>query len=150
MFSENTPPEFKTCPSAVKVNADRGQNSVVVTWPIPIVTDNSNSSITPRQSKGLAPGSRFTQGLHKIQYTAQDAAHNDAIPCWFTVTVGSRWRFIRFFRSFVRPSVRPSVPPSIHSFIRLFIHSFTHVSTCIVCISYIITHALHSIIIINI
>ena len=130
MFSENTPPEFKTCPSAVKVNADRGQNSAVVTWPIPIVTDNSNSSITPRLSKGLAPGSRFTQGLHEIEYTAQDASHNDAIPCWFTVTVGSRWRFIRFFRSFN--------------------HSFIHVSTCIVCISYIITHALHSIIIINI
>ena len=88
MFSDHERPEFTKCPFSVRVNVGRDGQTAVATWSTPVVTDNVDKSIVPRLTKGLAPGSQFPVGEHVIEYSVEDAAHNDAVPCRFIVTVG--------------------------------------------------------------
>ena len=87
MFSDNTAPVCNNCPNALTVYADRGRDSTVGNWHVPVFTDNFDDAITPILSRGKSPGSRFSVGEHKIKYTASDKAGNEAVPCSFTFFV---------------------------------------------------------------
>ncbi len=71
------------CPSNVMVDAATGQNSVVVNYPDPLVTDNM-----PGTTVVCAPpsGSAFPIGITTVICTATDNGGNTAV-CRFTVTV---------------------------------------------------------------
>jgi HYR domain-containing protein/FG-GAP repeat protein len=72
------------CPANVVAQAPTGQNSVVVTYPQPTVSDN-----LPGATVACAPpsGSTFALGVTTVNCTATDAAGNRA-SCAFRVTVG--------------------------------------------------------------
>ena len=80
-------PVFTNCPTTLTAYTDRSRDSTVGTWHVPVVTDNVDEAIMPILSKGKSPGSRFSVGIHEIQYTALDKAGNEAVPCSFTFVV---------------------------------------------------------------
>ncbi|MFY9569923.1 MAG: HYR domain-containing protein, partial [Blastocatellia bacterium] len=73
-----------TCPANVSVAPASGQNSIVVTYPAPTVTDN-----LPGVSALCAPssGSSFPVGVTTVTCVATDAQGNKA-SCAFSVSVG--------------------------------------------------------------
>lgn len=81
------PPTFENCPdTSIVIQAEKGTTTALVTWPDIVAKDNSGYS-NVQQSKGLAPGSRFTQGVTEVRYTAVDGSGNTAQPCSFTIIV---------------------------------------------------------------
>ena len=90
MLSDNERPEFAVCPLTVGVYIGRNEQRAVAMWPIPVVTDNVDTFVEPRLTKGQAPGSWFLPGVHNIEYRAEDTAYNEAFPCTFTVMVRGR------------------------------------------------------------
>lgn len=75
-----------TCPANITVDSDPGDCYAVVTYPLPTVTDNCTSPITPALELGLASGSTFPLGTTAIRYSATDASGNSSL-CSFSVTV---------------------------------------------------------------
>ena len=93
MFSDSEPPELGDCPGSLTLYADRDNDTAVGTWPVPVVTDNVDTDITPVLSEGIPPlGSRFKVGEHEIEYSARDKAGNEASKCRFTIIVQGRYR----------------------------------------------------------
>ncbi|XP_050389149.2 sushi, von Willebrand factor type A, EGF and pentraxin domain-containing protein 1 [Patella vulgata] len=84
---DNEPPNFLSCPSTIVEIAVKGKDSTTVSWPIPIVDDNSREDISPVLIKGKQPSSTFTIGVHTIEYSAKDSANNKPKTCKFKVVV---------------------------------------------------------------
>lgn len=74
-----------TCPSNIVVNHDNGICGAVVTYIVPVGTDNCAGSVTTL-SAGLGSRSTFPVGTTTETYTVTDAAGNQS-SCSFTVTV---------------------------------------------------------------
>ncbi|MFN6117073.1 MAG: HYR domain-containing protein, partial [Flavobacteriales bacterium] len=74
-----------SCPANITVNNDANVCGAVVTYTIPVGTDNCPGSTTIRIA-GLAPGSTFPVGNTTVTYLVTDAAGLTA-SCSFTVTV---------------------------------------------------------------
>lgn len=73
------------CPGNIVVSTDPGLCSGMVTYPLPVATDNcSIASVTLTQ--GLPSGSTFPSGETTITYEATDISGNSAT-CSFTITV---------------------------------------------------------------
>ncbi|XP_038060511.1 sushi repeat-containing protein SRPX2-like [Patiria miniata] len=83
--TDNRAPSI-TCPSSISVEAEDRLTSAVVSWVVPVASDNVPSGLTVTRTQGTAPGSRFNQGSHAIRYRAADAAGNTR-DCTFSVTV---------------------------------------------------------------
>ena len=76
-------PVFTGCPLDVTVSNTAGTCGAVVTWTIPVSTDNC-PGVTVTSSH--TPGTTFPTGVTTVLYTATDAAGNTAT-CSFDVTV---------------------------------------------------------------
>lgn len=74
-----------TCADNIVVNIPDGDCETIVTYDLPIATDNCNL-ISVDLTSGLASGESFPVGVNTVTYTATDAANNTTT-CSFTVTV---------------------------------------------------------------
>jgi HYR domain/Secretion system C-terminal sorting domain/Fn3 associated/CotH kinase protein len=85
------PPSLSACPA--NINLTTTGTTAVATWTAPIVSDNCTAGITPSVTSspttGLIRGSAFPIGTTTVTYNAKDAANNNAVPCFFTVTVST-------------------------------------------------------------
>jgi gliding motility-associated-like protein len=78
---DNSPPVFSSCPSAITVpGSDDCQ--AVVSWPVPVATDNCSVTITTNHNSGES----FPIGTTAVTYTATDGSGNKSV-CTFNVTV---------------------------------------------------------------
>ncbi|CAN8006560.1 unnamed protein product, partial [Ixodes hexagonus] len=75
-------PLVTSCPTDIHVNTT--DLEVIVTWEEPRFQDNSGKLVHVKQSH--KPGSKFTQGSHRIVYTGTDASGN-VERCVFQVVV---------------------------------------------------------------
>ena len=76
-------PVFTLCPADIMAPTDSGLPSAAITWPEPVVIDNSGSVDSFTNATNGAP---FGIGVSAIVYTALDEAGNSA-QCSFTITV---------------------------------------------------------------
>jgi gliding motility-associated-like protein len=74
-----------TCPANITVNNDAGMCDAVVTYTVPVGTDNCTGATTALTA-GLASGSAFPVGITTVTYTVTDGSSNTT-SCSFTVTV---------------------------------------------------------------
>lgn len=74
-----------TCPGDILVNIPDGECEAIVTYAMPVATDNCTLSDLSLTS-GLASGESFYAGVNTVTYTATDAAGNSET-CSFTVSV---------------------------------------------------------------
>nr|XP_034302889.1 hyalin-like [Crassostrea gigas] len=81
---DTTPPTIG-CPGNVYVTANQSETSSVVSWTEPTAYDSKDGYLGTTRS-GPAPGSRFSEGVTTIGYSARDSAGNTA-QCSFSVTV---------------------------------------------------------------
>ncbi|HLP12161.1 MAG TPA: DUF2341 domain-containing protein [Flavobacteriales bacterium] len=79
-------PIFTSCPVNINVSNTVGSCSAIVSWVLPLASDNCPGVVTVTQTSGLPSGSSFPIGSTTISYLATDVAGNTAI-CSFTVTV---------------------------------------------------------------
>jgi gliding motility-associated-like protein len=80
---DNQPPVFQGCPGNISVNTGANACSAVVTWPLPVASDNCG--VTGFSSSHVS-GSTFQVGTDSVLYYASDAAGNESV-CTFKVTV---------------------------------------------------------------
>lgn len=86
IYMDNTAPVFSSCPANITVSALPGKNYAVVSYTMPVATDNCGDVRLILQS-GLPPGARYpicTTTL--IRYNAYDQRSNSS-SCSFMVTV---------------------------------------------------------------
>ena len=96
LLPDSQPPVIAGCPSTRTVYTDASSDDVTVSWDLPTVTDNYDSSVTVTQTTGPPPGSRFSvspHNVHTVTYEASDDSGNEAIPCIFQVIVQRRFFF---------------------------------------------------------
>ncbi|XP_029459059.1 sushi repeat-containing protein SRPX isoform X2 [Rhinatrema bivittatum] len=86
---EDVEPPRIQCPSVKEKTAEPNKKTVRVFWDTPEGRDTADGILTDVTLKGLPPGSEFSEGYHKIQYTVFDRAENKA-SCKFTVRVQVR------------------------------------------------------------
>ncbi|MEE2770818.1 MAG: HYR domain-containing protein [Bacteroidota bacterium] len=84
--STDTEPPVITCPAISEQPNDAGKCAAVVTYDLPVVTDNSGETITPILESGPASGSEFLVGTTTVTYSAEDSAGNRAT-CSFDIVV---------------------------------------------------------------
>ena len=78
------------CALSVVVPTDPGQCSAVVTYAIPVGTDNCAGAVTTQtDSTGLTSGDAFPVGVTTLEYTVTDAVGRSN-SCTFTITVEDR------------------------------------------------------------
>ena len=87
-------PVFVNCPGPISAWADKGKSTTVVTWDVPMASDEVDGDITAVQTDGPQPGSELTVGLHQIIYTAEDTTGSQAVPCSFVVGVKGQFGYI--------------------------------------------------------
>lgn len=90
-FSDELPPSFgDSCPmESLLVHTESGQFSAVVTWTVPVATDNSG--IPPKvTSNFMDPPHRMAEGTHVVIYTATDMSGNKKL-CSITIKVVGKW-----------------------------------------------------------
>lgn len=75
-----------TCPANVSITAEVNTCGADVAYPLPTVTDNCTSPITPMLEVGGASGDNFPVGPTTVTYSADDGNGNTAT-CSFTVVV---------------------------------------------------------------
>ncbi|XP_019616496.1 PREDICTED: sushi, von Willebrand factor type A, EGF and pentraxin domain-containing protein 1-like [Branchiostoma belcheri] len=81
-------PTLVDCPGPLIIEyLDMNEREVTVVWEEPTVEDNADYGLTASLCLGDPPGSPFTVGTHRIEYTATDNAGNTAIPCGFTLSI---------------------------------------------------------------
>jgi len=80
---DNTPPVFSSCPTEIRIPARSQSCDAVVTWVVPVATDNC-STVTLTSTHN--PGSTFPIATTVVKYTATDQAGNSA-SCEFRVVV---------------------------------------------------------------
>jgi hypothetical protein len=85
IVNDNEAPTI-SCPSAITRNTDDGQCGTVVTWTMPVATDNCSGTVTVAQTLGLPSGSLYPVGVNTIALKATDASGNTST-CNFTITV---------------------------------------------------------------
>lgn len=82
-----------TCPSDIKVYADKAKNYTTVNWSPVVATDNSG--VVPNVTKyGAQTGNMFYEGKHVVIYNASDAAGNYRI-CKFHVTIEGMLKLVQ-------------------------------------------------------
>ena len=85
MLTDSESPIFSGCPGVLNVNTDPGNATAVVTWKLPLATDNSGSqNLTSTDN----PGDSFPIGNHTVTYTSADAAGNTAVCTFYVVVTG--------------------------------------------------------------
>ena len=82
IVKDNLAPSFNTCPSKIVTICDAGKNGAVVSWLVPVATDNCSVTTTSTNK----PGDFFSVGSKIVTYTATDASGNTAT-CTFEVEV---------------------------------------------------------------
>ncbi|XP_005995324.1 sushi repeat-containing protein SRPX isoform X2 [Latimeria chalumnae] len=82
-------PPMIQCPSVKEKTAEPEKLTVRVFWDTPEGKDTADGTLTDVTLKGLSPGSEFSEGEHKIQYTVFDRAGNKG-SCRFKVKVRVR------------------------------------------------------------
>ncbi|WP_148230027.1 HYR domain-containing protein [Marivirga tractuosa] len=82
-MTDNTPPEFDTCPSNIALDANENCEAIA-TWAIPEASDNCG--FEPNLTTNFSSGSSFPIGTTTVTYTATDEGGNTA-QCSFDVTV---------------------------------------------------------------
>ena len=89
-------PIIENCPATITVFTDDSSDDVTVSWDLPTVTDNYDSSVIVNQTTGLPPGSQFSANpddittVTTVTYEASDDDGNEAIPCTFQIIVQSK------------------------------------------------------------
>lgn len=76
------PPRIQ-CPPDQELHTETGQAYAVVTWEVPVPSDNSNMSLS---LKGLRPPQRFVAGRYPVKYEVTDTAGLSA-SCTFSIHV---------------------------------------------------------------
>ena len=71
------------CPSPITVDTDTGRCDAIVTWTVPVATDNC---VLDTLVATAQPGDTFALGVSTVSYTATDSAGNSTT-CSFTITV---------------------------------------------------------------
>lgn len=74
-----------TCPANIEVNNEPGKCGAVVTYEVPVGSDNCPDAVT-ELTEGLGSGAFFPVGVTTETYTVIDASGNSS-SCSFTVTV---------------------------------------------------------------
>ena len=74
-----------TCPSNITQKVDSGLLTAIVTYTIPLATDNC-TDVTINQTAGLASGAEFPIGINTISFEAIDTAGN-SVTCSFDIIV---------------------------------------------------------------
>lgn len=85
------PPSFgDSCPmDPLLVHTESGKFSAVVTWQVPVASDNSG--IPPEvRSNVVDPPHRMAEGTHVVIYTATDMSGNKAV-CSIDIRVVGQW-----------------------------------------------------------
>lgn len=80
-----TPPII-TCPQDIEVDGEDGDNGALVTWELPVATDNSLQEIPLTASPAVVSPSKFKIGISVVTYIAEDKQQNRA-QCNFTISV---------------------------------------------------------------
>ncbi|XP_071490407.1 hyalin-like [Diadema antillarum] len=80
---DNESPVFISCPSDFVNRTDAGVDYGNITWPAPVVMDNSGSTNTTRSH---SPGDSFNIGTTQVTYSVVDGSGNSA-ECIFNITV---------------------------------------------------------------
>ncbi|NNC82988.1 MAG: HYR domain-containing protein, partial [Flavobacteriales bacterium] len=75
-----------SCPSDINVPTDGTACTAIVTYNIPVGTDNCNATTSQSDLTGLSSGDPFPMGTTTLEYTVVDDAGNSA-SCQFNVTV---------------------------------------------------------------
>ncbi|XP_033097160.1 mucin-12-like [Anneissia japonica] len=81
--TDSETPTFTSFPTNIERIVAPGTSSVVVTWNIPVATDNAGS---PTLASQYTPGQSFTEGMTVVIYTATDSSGNTATDM-FTITI---------------------------------------------------------------
>jgi len=88
IHTDTKPPSFSnTCPTHKTVEIESCSSSALVSWSIPVATDNSGS--VDVQQPSFKPPVLLNLGTHMINYTASDAAGNTR-SCIFKIQVMSK------------------------------------------------------------
>ncbi len=81
---DGSAPEI-SCPSDITVDATPGNCNEIVTYALPLISDNC-PVVTLVRTSGLASGASFPSGTTTVEYTATDISGNQS-SCSFNVTV---------------------------------------------------------------
>jgi len=73
----------------ILVHTESGRFSAVVTWTVPVATDNSGT-LPKVTSNSMDPPRRMAEGTHVVIYTATDIPGNKKL-CSITIKVVGKW-----------------------------------------------------------
>ena len=91
MYLDLEPPKFLSYPRVINAIADRRTDSTQVIFTLPDVRDNSITTVMPVRVRGQPSGSRFSVGVHPIEFHAVDGSGNKAKPLKFKIIVKGMW-----------------------------------------------------------
>ncbi|XP_060606330.1 sushi, von Willebrand factor type A, EGF and pentraxin domain-containing protein 1-like isoform X2 [Ruditapes philippinarum] len=80
------PPVIIDCPSEIKINAERGLESAIVTWTVSSANDNFDNSPSVMRVYGPNSGERIEDSAI-VKYQATDSAGNPSDICTIYITV---------------------------------------------------------------
>ncbi|TDN88723.1 putative secreted protein (Por secretion system target) [Salegentibacter sp. 24] len=75
-----------TCPLNIAREIPAGEDSIIINYDLPEVSDNCSENLTPTLVDGLASGNEFKEGIHTIEFEVIDEVGLTA-NCSFTITV---------------------------------------------------------------
>jgi hypothetical protein len=84
------------CPSEIKINAERGLESAIVTWTVPSANDNFDNSPSVMRVYGPNSGERIEDSAI-VKYQATDSAGNPSDICTIYITVTGKLKQIDVF-----------------------------------------------------
>ena len=94
------PPSIQ-CPPNQELSTETGQSYAIVTWEVPVPSDNSNVSLS---LKGLRPPQQFYVGRHYVRYEVTDTAELST-SCTFSIDVKGAYFLLCFELHFNRCSI---------------------------------------------
>ena len=78
-------PVINNCLADQLVRIGRSSTTGEAIWEIPTVTDNYDTHVLLVEKEGRSSPLQLEEGIHTIEYTAVDAAGNEAMPCVFDI-----------------------------------------------------------------
>ena len=94
------PPSIQ-CPPNQELPTETGQSYVIVTWEVPVHSDNSNMSLS---LKGLRPPQQFYVGIDNVTYQVTDTA-GLSTSCTFSIHVKGAYFILCYEVHFHRCSI---------------------------------------------